>query len=352
MNLNTQKLCERLKEKNLDGLIVSSEANISYLSGFKSRDSYAIISGKENIYITDSRYTQEVKKKLRGFKLIEVNGSVFKLISDCCNRLKLNRVGFEERYASFAEYHKIKEGLKTFVELVPTYSLVETLRMVKSEEELKKIKKAVQITVKAFDFIKEIISPGKAEVEIAAELERFIRYNGASYAAFEIIVASGPNSSFPHHLTSARKIKKNEPVLIDMGVDYSGYKSDLTRVFFSGKLNSFEKKVYDIVLKAQNLAINNIKPSINISVLDTLARQYIAKQGYDKFFCHNLGHGIGLEVHEGPHITKKENSKLAPGMVFSVEPGIYLPGKFGIRIEDLVLVTRKGVEVISGSLNK
>src|SRR3989338_8488230 len=214
-------------------------------------------------------------------------------------------------------------------DLIPAYGPVEELRQIKTAEELEKIKKAIQITIKAFKFIKDFISPGKKEIEVAGELERFIRYSGARSSAFDIIVASGPNSSFPHHLTSQRKLKNNEHVLVDLGVEYLGYKSDLTRVFFLGKISSTVSKIYDTVRKAQDKAIKNIKPAVQINKIDTAARQYITQKGYGGFFGHNLGHGIGLEVHEEPRISGREDNRLKAGMVFTIEPAIYLPNKFG-----------------------
>lgn len=344
---------ENLQQKNLDGLIVASQPNISYLTGYLSRDSYLLLSNKGNIYFTDSRYLEEVKIKLKGIAVIQkINGSVFKLIAKAMRKLGLKRVGFEERLLAFGEYKNIKKSLAKSIDLIPTHSVIEDLRQVKDEGELKKIKKAAAITVKALEFIKDFVSPGKKEIEIAGELERFIRYNGADSSGFGIIVASGPNSSFPHHRTSQRKIKKNEPVLIDIGADYLGYKSDLTRVFFSGKIDSLTKEIYGIILKAQSQALRLIKPAAYANNIDFAARQYIAKKGYGKFFCHNLGHGIGLEIHEAPGISGKENIRLREGMVFTVEPAIYLPGKFGIRLEDMVLVTKDGCEVLSGALDK
>ena len=204
----------------------------------------------------------------------------------------------------------------------------------------------------ALKHIQQFIVPGAREIEIVAELERFIRYQGARASAFDIIVASGPNSSQPHHLSGVRKLKNNEPVLIDLGVDYQGYKSDLTRVLFLGKINILVRKVYDIVLKAQELAIKRIRPGAEMAEIDRVARDYIASQGYGAYFTHNLGHGFGLEVHEAPHLSGKEASAIKPKMTFTVEPGIYLPGKFGIRIEDMVLITTTGCEVISGAVHK
>ena len=337
----------KLEQKNLDGFILSSPANISYLTDYRSRDSYLLISKKENIYFTDSRYIEEAKNNLSPkFSVKKINGSIFKLISGSCCALGLKRVGFEERYLPFAEYQKIKEGLNQRINLVPFYGLVEELRQLKSPEELEKIKKAIQITIAALKFAQDFITPGRKEIEVAAELERFIRYHGAYASSFDIIVACGANSSFPHHISSERKIKNHEPVLIDIGVDYLGYKSDLTRVLFFGKINVYVTKIYNIVRQAQDRAIRKIKPGIPIKEIDAAARQYIKQKGFGGFFSHNLGHGVGLEVHEEPQISPKVDDKLIPGMVFTIEPAIYLANKFGIRWEDMVLVTQKGYQVL------
>jgi Xaa-Pro aminopeptidase len=353
MNYRIKNIYAELEKVNLDGFIVSDPANISYLTYCTSRDSYLIISKKNNVYLTDSRYLQEAKLKLNSnFSIKKINGSVFKILAGVCVKLGIRRIGFEERHLPYAEYKKIDEELGKKGELIPTHNMVEEARQVKSQEELKKIKRAVRITIGAFKFIKDFISAGKKEIEIAAELERFIRYSGACMSAFDIIVASGPNSSFPHHLTSGRKIKSNEVIMIDLGVDYRGYKSDLTRVFFSGKISPIIRRIYDIVRRAQEEAIKKIRPGTKINEIDKAARQYITQRGYGGFFGHNLGHGVGLEVHEAPYISSKETNKLRPGMVFTIEPAIYLPGKFGIRIEDMVLVTQRGVELLSGGLDK
>jgi Xaa-Pro aminopeptidase len=352
MNLKIRKIYPRLESIRLDGFIFSSPANISYLTDYCSRDSYLFISRKGNFYITDSRYCEEAKKNLLGFKVEEARGSVFRKIADICSGLGLKCIGFEERYLSFAEYKQIRKELADSVGLVAAGGLVEELRQIKSAQEIAKIKKATEIAIAAFTFIKYFIRPGKKEIEIAGELERFIRYNGASASSFPIIVASGPNSSFPHHLSSERRIGPGEPVLVDLGVDYQGYKSDLTRVILSGKISSLAQRISKIVRTAQEAAIKKIKPGLLASEVDAFSRNYIEKKGYGACFGHSLGHGIGLEVHEEPRISKKETKKLEAGMVFTVEPAIYLPGKFGIRLEDMVLVTKKGSEVLSGALDK
>lgn len=353
MNLRLKSINLQLKQRGLDGLLVSSPANISYLTESLSRDAYLLVSLKKNIYFTDSRYTEEAKVFLKGnAELKECNGSVFKHITEAVLTLGLDRLGFEERYLPFAEFVKIKELARGKFNLIPTHSIIEDKRQVKDSQEILKLRKATRITALALEYIKQFFVPGVKEIEIVAELERFIRYQGARSSAFDIIVASGPNSSQPHHLSGERKLKSNEPVLIDLGVDYQGYKSDLTRVLFLGKINILARKVYDIVLKAQELAIKRIRPGAEMAEIDRVAREYIAAQGYAGCFTHNLGHGFGLEVHEAPQISGREASAIKPGMTFTVEPGIYLAGKFGIRIEDMVLATTKGCEVISGAVHK
>ncbi len=347
------RLYPALQERGLDGLIISSPHNISYLSGFTSRDSYFLASPKTNLYFTDSRYSAEVKGSLKDKAVLkEINGSVFRLIADSCRQLRLKRIGFEERLMPFAEYKNIKRWSGKGLVLVPVHSMVEELRKYKSKEELGHIRKAVSIAAKALNHIGSLLRPGLTELEVASEVECHIRRNGALKASFDIIVASGPNSSFPHHITSTRKLQKNETVLIDMGVDCQGYKSDLTRVFFLGKINLLRRKIYGIVLEAQKRALEKIRPGIRASEIDAAARQHIARSGYGAYFLHSLGHGVGLEIHEEPQISAKSDNIVAESMVFTVEPAIYLPGKFGIRIEDMVLVTEKGCEVLSGAVDK
>jgi Xaa-Pro aminopeptidase len=346
-------LYAKLDQVNLEGLLVSSDNNISYLTKYPSRDSYLLATKKKNLYFTDSRYLQAAQKQLRGIAGIEkIKDSVYQSIAHACRRLGLERIGFEEGIISWADFNRLRVRLGRDVKLIPSRGLIEDLRLTKDSAELDKIRTATKITIKALEFIKKHLKPGIKELEVAAELERFIRYEGGHGSAFNIIVASGPNSSFPHHITSHAKIKDNQPLLIDIGTDYFGYKSDLTRVFFLGKINPLARRVYDIVRKASTQAIKKIKPGISIKEVDATSRRIIAKSGYAKYFGHALGHGIGLDTHEAPSISSRQAGVFKPGMVFTIEPAVYLPGRFGIRIEDMVLVTRKGCEVISGTLNK
>lgn len=344
---------KRLNLSGLDGFIISSPSNLSYLTGYSNPDAYLLASVKGSIYFTDSRYAQSAKETLKGFLPVKIaNGTAFSSIPRACSELGLKRIGFEERHLPYAEYKMIKQSLRTGGILVPTYGVIEGMREIKSPEELDKIRKALKITALAFEFIKDFMHPKLSETEVAAELERFIRYQGAKGSAFDIIVAYGQNSAYPHHNPTAKKLAEGSNILIDLGVDYLGYKSDLTRVLFLGKINILARRIYALVARAQEIAIKKIKPGAKIGSIDAASRKYIAGKGYGRNFIHSLGHGVGLDIHEGPNIHSKNQDFLREGMVFTVEPAIYLPGKFGIRIEDMVLVTKTGCEVLSGAVNK
>ena len=353
MTPRIKNIRSNLKEENLDCLLVTSSANIMYLTGYKGRDSYLLISPKANFYFTDGRYAQEAVVYLKGkAKIKKIDGSVFDSIAKECHNLKARRIGVEEQIFPFASFLKLKKALGARTHLVPAGGMIERLRQVKSLDEVRRIKEAIRITQKALNFAKKILKTGRKEIEIVGELERFIRSEGAQGGAFEIIVASGPNSSYPHHIPSERKLLKNELVLIDIGVDFKGYKSDLTRVFFLGKITILAQQVEQIVLEAQKRAIKTIRAGIQVKEVDAAAREYIARKGFGDCFNHSLGHGFGLEVHEGPRLGPNDQTILKVGMILTVEPAIYIPKKFGIRIEDDILVTKKGCEVLSGALNQ
>ena len=353
MNIRLKNLSQRLKQEKLDCLLVTSAANISYLVKFKSRDSYLLVSKKKIVYFTDSRYIDEVRPLLKreGISAVNLHGPVFEAIGKECDDLKFRRIGFEGHVMTCLEHRRLAVSLKGKARLFPSGGLVEELRQIKDASEIALMKQALKIAGLTLGFARKIIRPGRKELEIAAELERFMRFHGASNAAFDIIVASGPNSSYPHHAPTNRIIRKNEPVLIDIGAEYKGYKSDLTRVYFLGKISNLTQRVRKVVLQAQQLAIKEIRPGAKMAEIDGVSRGYIVRQGFGKCFGHSLGHGVGLETHEGPRISATSKGFLKPGMVFTVEPGVYLAGKFGIRLEDMVLVTKKGCVVLSGSIN-
>jgi len=360
---NISLLKNRLKKEKLDGLLVSKPANVSYLSGFSGDESYLLITEKKDFFITDFRYEQQAKKEAKGFE-IEVVGAApcgrpqqgrhrglplhnhFDLIVHLIKKNNLKRVGFEARHITYAEVSKIRDNL-TKQEFLPMHDLVESLRVVKTQEEIKNIKKATGICLSVFNDVAFKIKPGIREKELAGFVEYQMRIKGAEGASFDIIVLSGKNSTMPHGRPSDRKIGCNEAVLIDAGASFNGYKSDLTRMFFLGKIPDTVQKVYGIVKKAQEMALKAVRPGVSASVVDAIARDYIKSNGYGDYFGHSLGHGVGREVHEAPSISSKSKDILKPGMIFTVEPAIYLPNIGGIRIEDMVLVTQKGSQVLS-----
>lgn len=347
------KIADLLNTLKLDALLINSTPNVSYCAGFFAPDSYLVIAKNKAMIITDSRYASDFARKTKQpFIVKEYKGSVFKAIVRVLKQLSAKETGFESRHLTFAECEALNSLGSKHTKFIPLKETIEPLREIKESEEIQNIKKALAINLKAYAFVEKIMKPGVKELEIAAHLERFIRLHGATSSAFDIIVASGPNSSYPHAGISSRVMQEGDAVVIDMGVAYNGYKCDLTRTYFLGKINPIAQKAYRIVQEAQQRAIKAIRPGVTAKSIDLAARNYIASKGFGKFFGHSLGHGVGLEVHESPSINKKNHRIINANMVFTVEPGIYLPGKFGIRIEDMVLVNNTGVEVLSGNYRK
>jgi len=351
MDRRLKLLFEKLKVNKLDGFLVSKDANVSYLSRFKSRDSCLLLSRQGNFFITDFRYIEEAQKNTAGLKVFQYK-NLFGDIASLSDKLRIKRLGFEAPALTFAEYSRIKGYLRPKTKLVETYNIIEGLRQIKDKVELKSIREAIAITAKTFKFLKSNLRAGQTELQLAAEVEHFIRYHGAQMSAFDIIIASGPHSSFPHANISNRKIRPCEPILIDIGTQINGYKSDLTRVFFLDRIKPIHRKIYSIIRDAQAKAIEVIRPGVQFSRIDQACRSYLEKRGYARYFGHNLGHGVGLEIHEEPSISAKNKSLVKEGMVFTIEPGVYFPSRFGIRLEDMVYVTGKGVEVLSGAVDK
>lgn len=345
-NKRLLKIYKKLEKESLDALLVSKEVNVSYLSGFSGSDSVLIISNEKNFLITDSRFTQQARNQTRNFEIITRNFNLFKAIAKAVKLLKIKKLGFESQWLSFKEYELLK-NLISPMDFIDTFEFVEKIREIKDQEEIKLIKKAAAIAKEALSQTVKNLKAGQSEIEIAAKIDYIMKLNGAAKAAFDTIVASGPNSSMPHAPISKRKIKPREPVIVDLGACFEGYNSDLTRTVFLDKITDEFKRTYEIVRTAQERAISAIKPSVKKAKIDSLAREYIAKKGFAKAFLHPIGHGIGREIHENPSISQKVSGVLKEGMVFSVEPGIYLPGKGGIRIEDMVLVTKTGCEVLT-----
>ena len=349
------KSCAKLlKEQGFDCLIVSKPTNITYLTGCKQPDGYLLItSDQELIYFTNFIY-MKVSQQIKIWKLIvcDNKSNIFKLVADQLKQLKCRKVAFESKHLPFLEYKTLHQRLQACrILLLGAKDIVERLRMIKDQKELSLIKKSVQITKEAFEFISEIFEEKMSEKDLTIEAEKFLRLKGDDRLAFKPIVASGKNTVFPHHLPNNTIIGKKF-FLIDLGSSYYGYCADLTRVFFWGKMPLLFKKIYSTVIKAQELAIKGIKDGAKANQIDKLAREVIEKKGYGKYFGHGLGHGIGISVHEPPFLVPGNTEVLKEGMVVTVEPAIYFKDELGIRVEEMVLVKKNKGEVLSGNSHR
>jgi len=332
---------------NFDALLVSSLPNIIFLTGFdgfssEEREAYLLITKRKNYILTDARYS-EVVNKLSGFELAEIssNRHFAQALKEIVLKEKINKLAIDEDNLKVSEVLKIKIAVK----ICPDESLIEKMRAVKDENEIESIKKACNLGDKTFEYILTQIKSGITEKTLAKKIEIFILKNNAA-VSFRPIVAFSKNSSSPHHVAGNKKLEKNEIVLLDFGVKIENYCSDMTRTVFFGKANNTQKKLYQTVLEAQTKAIEYLKSSINASSVDKTAREHIESQGYPTI-PHSLGHGIGLEVHEKPSLSPKSKDELSIGMVFSIEPGIYIPGFGGVRIEDLVFLGKNGPKIMT-----
>lgn len=329
----------------IDAAIIYSNVNRFYLTGFKSSDGVVIITRNNSYLLVDFRYYEIARKTVENFKVILTNN--FKSsIMDIIKKENLNGIllEFEKLTLSVAQNLEaiINECGANAIISSTLDDILSSMRIIKTKKEVGKIKVAQQIAEAAFDFVLPRIVPGLREKDVALDLEFFMRKNGASSSAFDIIVVSGKNSSLPHGEPSNKVIEEGEFVIIDIGAVYKGYNSDMTRTIAIGGITDRQKEVYNTVLKAQNAALDLLKPGVKCSDVDKVARDIIYNAGFEDCFGHSLGHGVGVEVHESPNLLPKNMELLKPGMVVTVEPGIYIKDDFGVRIEDMVLINDSG----------
>jgi Xaa-Pro aminopeptidase len=345
-----QKLRAWIAEKGLDALLISQPENLRYLSGFTDSSGWLLISGQNAILATDFIRVEQAKAESPGFEIIQIKQELHDWLPGLISDLGWHKLGFEANLISYDGYHKLSEAIKTKqinLELVATTGTVEQLRSTKEPEELKSITKAIELADAVFEQAKAMIRPGITEREIAWEIEKNLRQKGSEGIPFEIIVASGRNSALPHARPTEKTIRSGEPVLIDMGARIGGYCSDLSRTLFLGKADKTFQEIYNIVLKAQTTAIERIESDMDASQADQLARIVIEQAGYGDAFGHGLGHGVGLAVHEFPRLGLSSSDSLADGIVFTIEPGIYLVGQGGVRIEDMVVLKNGKARVLT-----
>jgi Xaa-Pro aminopeptidase len=335
-----------MEQSGLEGILFTSLENIRYLCGFTGSDGAFVLGPKETYFLTDSRYWTQSEQEVKGAKIVHYQkktDGILSLFSD----FGLKRIGFESYFLPFSLYHFLREKLSSEIELVHLESEIRNLRAVKDDEELSSIRKAIDIASNAFNHILKLAQEGVQERDLAFEMEFSMKRQAAEDLGFDIIIASGKRSAFPHGRAGEKRIEKGDLVLIDFGSRFQGYHSDQTRTVVCGAPSPEQKKIYQTVREAQERAIGKVRPGVPLRKVDASARDFIRDSGYDEYFGHGTGHGIGLAVHEDPAVNRENEDLLQEGMVITVEPGIYLPDRGGVRIEDMVRVTSSGAEVLT-----
>lgn len=333
-----QKLRSSFSQLGIDGILITSEFNRRYMTNFTGSAGVVLISEEKAQFITDFRYVEQAGTECVGYEVVKHAGSIPDEVAEQAKKLGINKLGFEQDHLTFSSYKAYEKVVEA--KLVPVSQAIEKLRLIKTDAEIKILKEAAKIADAAFAHIIKFIRPGLTELEVSNELEFFMRKAGATSSSFDIIVASGYRSALPHGRASEKIIENGDMVTLDFGAYYNGYISDITRTLAVGKPDEKLTEIYNIVLEAQLRGVNGIKPGITGIEADALTRDYITEKGYGDYYGHSTGHGIGLEVHEGPSLSSKSDIILETGMVVTCEPGIYLPGLGGVRIEDDLLITK------------
>ena len=339
-----------LSEKNIPSILISRAENRYYLSGFSGSSGYLLITADRQLLGTDFRYVEQVKQQSPDFSLFETKGEVAKWLPDFIGGLGLKEIYFEAGELTFEMYSKFNEILSPVgISFKPSTGIVEDLRCIKEPAEIALIERAVAVSDAAIEYIRGNARPGATELQVAWEIEKHMREHGSEAVPFEVIVAAGKNAALPHHRPSDYIVPEGEPIVIDIGAKCEGYASDLTRTICLGKEDNRFRNIYDIVLKAQLSAEQQIVAGMTGSAADAIARDIISAAGYGSYYGHGLGHGVGLVIHEKPHVGVTSKDILADGMIFTVEPGIYLPDWGGVRIEDTVVMEHGKIRVLSAS---
>lgn len=330
-----------MKQKDLDAVVVLSSFNRRYLSGFTGTSGSLLITHEQAQLITDFRYIQQATTQSKDFEIVNQNGPMIEKLNELIKSGQYNKVGVEPNLITYNEYQALNTEN---VELSSVEGVIESLRMVKNDYEIEQIQIAADIVDDTYEHILDWIKPGMTENEVNNEMEMYMRKQGATCSSFDTIVASGHRGALPHGVASDKVIEKGDMITLDFGALYNGYVSDITRTFAIGEPKEEMKKIYNIVLKSQMAALEQVKMGMTGKEADSIAREIIKEHGYGEQFGHSLGHGIGLEVHEGPALSQKSDIILEENMCITLEPGIYVDGLGGVRIEDDVLVTKNGLQ--------
>jgi Xaa-Pro aminopeptidase len=338
----------QLRALAADGILVTNFKNVTYLTGFSGDDSYLLITPHNDLLLTDPRYTQQMSEECPDLELAvrQPGTEIIALVERVVKAARLRHVAFESGSLTVANWARLTKDLDQ-VELIPTENVVEQLREIKDQEEVGEIREAIVLAERAFAVVRASLRPEQTEKELAYELENQIRRFGGAGCSFQPIVGVGPRGALPHATLSDHQVGESDFVLVDWGARGRLYMSDLTRVLVTGRISPKLERIYDVVLRAQAAGIAAIRPGAVLKDVDAAARKVIEDAGFGPRFGHGLGHGIGLEIHESPRFAANQDRQVKAGMVVTVEPGIYLPGWGGIRLEDDILVTRTGHEVLS-----
>ncbi|MER1984888.1 MAG: Xaa-Pro peptidase family protein [Solibacillus sp.] len=341
------KLRHMLKEKQLDALLITDEYNRRYMTGFTGTAGVALVSQTDAVFITDFRYTEQAAAQVQNFRIVQHTGPIIQEVATQARAMGVETIGFEKNSMNYGLYELYNETVQA--QFVPISGLIEKIRLIKTPEEINIIKVACEIADAAFTHILDFIKPGITELDVSNELEFFMRKQGATSSSFDTIVASGVRSALPHGVATDKVIERGDFVTLDFGAYYNGYISDITRTIAVGEPSAKLREMYEVVFQAQALALEKVAPGMTGIEADAVARNYLAAKGYGEAFGHSTGHGIGLEVHEGPLLSSRTETVLEPNMVVTIEPGVYVPGIGGVRIEDDIVITESGNKVLTHS---
>lgn len=344
------KLRQALIDNQVDAILITNEYNRRYMTGFTGTAGVAIVSQNDAVFITDFRYTEQAAEQVKEFRIEQHKGTIYEEVAKQAAAMGVKTLGFEQDAMQYGTYEVYKAAVKA--DFVPLSGVIEKIRLIKSQEEINIIKVACEIADNAFTHILNFIKPGITELDVSNELEFFMRKQGATSSSFDIIVASGLRSALPHGVATDKIIETGDFVTLDFGAYYNGYISDITRTVAVGQPSNQLVEIYNAVLESQLLALEKVGPGMTGAQADAVSRDYLKTKGLGEAFGHSLGHGIGLEVHEGPGLNFRSQVVLEPNMVVTIEPGAYIPGVGGVRIEDDILITETGNEILNHSDKK
>lgn len=343
------RLRSLLKARKLDHLLITHIPNVYYLTGFRGSAGMALLGEGDAVLFVDPRYTLQAKDQARGVEVTEAKQRLIEAVGGWLKTSKAKEVGCDDSSLSYATWRALQQAVGRRCRLRSAGGLVEGMRMVKDPFELGLIRRAALLTSEVFEDVRRLVKPGASEMDLAAEIEYRLKRKGAEGVAFETIVASGPRSALPHARASSKLLKKNEFVIFDLGAIISGYAADMTRTLYLGTPDTRARRIYQAVFDAEKTGIKAVRPGTRAGAVDATVRRSLARRRLDEYFTHSTGHGVGLEVHEKPRLGRGDKQRLDPGFVVTVEPGVYLEGFGGVRVEDTVAIGKDGPEVLTSS---